>query len=187
MICWITIGLKNRSVLCFSFSEIKFILKAEWIHTGQCWCSGSRVYVSPSSVLLSCFQLGQSCFFFTFLVSCMMLYFYYGRKTVLITHRCFSSCWAVAAQNQEHYGFSYCPASEELGGTRSWVGAEPGQLSYAGQRDIPYHLASCKNKQTNKQKTTIYKEKNKPENCGELVWWAAAAWELAGHRWVVSN
>ena len=34
------------------------------------------------------------------------------------------------------------------------MGAEPGQLSYAGQRDIPYHLASCKNKQTNKQKTT---------------------------------
>lgn len=92
MICWITIGLKNKSVLCFSFSEIKFSCKAQWIHIGQCWCSGSQVYLSPSGVLLSCFQLGQLLGFFTFIFAGMMLCFYYGKKTVLITHRCFSSC-----------------------------------------------------------------------------------------------
>ena len=29
------------------------------------------------------------------------------------------------------------------GYTRSWEGTQPGQLTQVGQRDIPYHMASC--------------------------------------------
>lgn len=133
MICWITIGLKNRSILCFSFSEIKFSCKAEWIHIGQCWRSGSQVYLSSGifesiKCVTVLFSAGTVVwvFFSTFIFSGMMLCFYYGRKTVLITHRCSSSCWAMAAQN---YGFSYCTSSEELGGMRSWEGTKSRQLT----------------------------------------------------------
>ena len=77
-----------------------------------------------------------------FIVSGMMLCFGFGRKTMLITHRCFSWYWAVL------YSAKYSSASPTVmpvwgwGGTRSWEAIELGQLAQTGQRDIPYHMTS---------------------------------------------
>jgi len=71
--------------------------------------------------------------------------FGFRRKTMLITHGCFSYCWAVLckAKTFQFFSFLCCSASEGVVGRRSWVGTEPGQLTQTGQGNIPYCMTSC--------------------------------------------
>lgn len=58
----------------------------------------------------------------------------------LLTYWCFS-CWALYRAKD----ISSCPSvvpTRGLGVTRNWEGAEPGQLTQSGQRDVPHYLAS---------------------------------------------
>lgn len=48
----------------------------------------------------------------------MVLCFRFGTKTLLITHQCFSPCWAVLAHSQRLFSFLCCPASKEAGGAQ---------------------------------------------------------------------
>lgn len=67
-----------------------------------------------------------------------------GRKATLITHRCFSCCWAVL------YRVKDVSVSQTLAllcqwglrGTSCWEGTEPGQLTQKDQGDIPKHTTS---------------------------------------------
>lgn len=61
---------------------------------------------------------------------------------MLITHWCYSCCWAVLTLSEGLSSFS-CPASKEAGGTRNWEGTQPGQLTLTDQTHIPYRMASC--------------------------------------------
>lgn len=69
--------------------------------------------------------------FFHLVVSGVVLCFFFGRKTNLITHEGFSCSWAVAVQSQGCFNFPYCPTSEgaegekELGGG-SWPKLDKG-------------------------------------------------------------
>jgi len=46
--------------------------------------------------------------------------------------------------SQGLFSFSYWSADKEAEGcTRSWDGAQPGQLTQTSQRDIPYDMTSC--------------------------------------------
>ena len=98
-----------------------------------------------------------------FLVAGTVLCFGFRMRIMLITHRCFSCCWAVLTLVKDFSASHALPA-------RSWEGAQPGQLTQTGQRDIPYHVTSC----------SVYK-------LGGVSWeMVTAARELAGH-WSVGG
>lgn len=52
-------------------------------------------------------------------------------KTVLVTHRCSSYCWAVLAQHQGLFCFSNCPASKQADRTQpeEWHGHKSPELA----------------------------------------------------------
>lgn len=102
-----------------------------------------------------------------------MLCFGFKRKTLLITHSCFSFCWAVLHRAKD------TSVSQLLALSCQWVAAghkEVGecrtrtpQLNWTNEYSRPYD--------------SMYK---KLENDGELVRRPAAAWGLAGH-WSVGG
>ena len=119
-----------------------------------------------------------------FIVASMGQCFGFVLKTVLITQRCFSYCWAGLTQSQGLFCFSPQPTSEQAeGGTRSWEGTQPGQLTPTDQKDIPDHMTSClaykaggrrRNRGTFGVTTFVF-----PSHC--YAWWSPAFLEMAEH------
>ena len=86
----------------------------------------------------------------TFLIAaCMMLYFRFMTKIVLITHQCFGYCQAVLAQHAgvlgwAFFGIFFFPlhsASQWVGWeyAQSWKRTWSWELTWTDQRDVPYH------------------------------------------------
>ena len=104
-----------------------------------------------------------------FIAASMGLYFGFVLKTVMIIQLCFRYCWAVLT----HSWSLFCCSPHQRAGwgcTRSWEGAQPGQLTPADQRGIPCRRTSC----------SVYKVG------GKEVGQAAIARGLAGH-WSVGH
>lgn len=85
----------------------------------------------------------------------------------MITHLCLSCCWTVWAQ---HPGFTCLPLrSPQRWGwacARSVEGTQPGQLTPAEHRDIPYHMALWA-----AEKVVCF-----------FFWYVIIAWRLDGHQ-----
>lgn len=79
-----------------------------------------------------------------FVAACVVLCFAFVAKATLVTHQCFGCCWTTLTQ---HQGFlsqlTQTQRSIGWGCVRGWKGTQLGQLSPAGQRDIPYHTRLC--------------------------------------------
>lgn len=92
------------------------------------------------SVMVCCFLAGIKLTFF--IISCMVLYFGFVMKTVLITHQSFNCHWAVLIQ---HQGLSWllCHQGGWGGCRRSWEVMPPGQLPLSDQRGVPYCMTLC--------------------------------------------
>lgn len=71
------------------------------------------------------------------LASGMVLCFGLGRKTMLVTHACTSSCWVVSSSHSAQ-PLRNCRCS------RSWKGRQPGELTQTSQRDNQYCRTSHK-------------------------------------------
>ena len=129
-----------------------------------------------------------------FLAACTELSLRFVTRPVFLTHQCFSYCGTVLAQCQHLLCVLLWPTVSRLGWAGGWEGAQPGQLTPAGQRDIPYYMTSC---------SAIKSEgRRRKRGCSELrhfvfqsnrcVWWSPAVLEMAeqlpanGKWWVNS-
>lgn len=109
--------------------------------TGSCW--GNFLHGSPTDMGL--------CFGFV--------------NEVLITQRCFPYCWAGLAQSRP---FLFLTPSHQWVAwecTRSWEETQPGQLIPTHPRNIPYHMASVRYIELEKE----------GEKGGHLDWWCLSS------------
>lgn len=116
-----------------------------------------------------------------FVGACMVLYFVFLMKVVVITHQCCSCCRAALAQCQGLFVLEALLVLLGQQGTEIVQVAEGGRKSadLDWQRDIPYHMVSC----------SAVKPLRKKEECGTsevtmfvlsgngYVWWTLLFWE----------